>query len=614
MAPAATDLITEVGIPGTATTLAAPGHTIGGTSLNVGSTANWPTATGVIFAMDTVTIDSDGNEVQVPGSYREIAGVVTSATSIGSIVFIVGSDANYSAGSTTRVYIPVAATWHNRIAQAITAHANQDGSLKTSAVRTALGLDSSSSNGWTVLAYTPASVTNNGNGLYDVVFNSVDLRTTFSNGARLMFQRTVTAPTQCTSLNGTNQYYSKTSPSGMTFTDDFAASAWVKLSSYATGYVISRYNGTSGWGLNIDSSGRIAMIGFNAGSANHSEITSYQSIPLNKWVHIAAQLDMSSFTNTSTTSYVMINGADVPAVVSRAGTNPTALVQAGNLEVGGQNGGSTPFPGKLAQVAVYSAKVTQATMQAAMNQTLAGTETSLISAYSFNNTINDLNTTSANNLTANNSAVATNSDSPFSGGTNALGGYTAGTRDFGEVFNVSFSTNTTVKVQVPPGYTIPTSGGVTAVSYSTGGVPVGWPLNGGIRELANVPLIATQTTTSTSETGILGLTASVYVPAGRKVRVRAVGNMSHSATGATYYLSVCKTSASAANAMFSASQRSVTGTVPQPMIAEATDLLSAAGSQVYLTGWRAGDAGTLTVQQAESGNYYAVNLIVEFAD
>lgn len=319
----------------------------------------------------------------------------------------------------------------------------------------------------------PSTVTYNGNRSYDLVFNSVDLTSAVSVGQRLKLTRSVTAPTQCTDLEASSsQYYSKSSPAGMTFTDDFVVSAWVKLESYANSTIASRYNGTSGWVIKITSTGIVSMEGYNGGSGNVSYMQSYQSVPLGKWVHVAAQLDMSTFTATTTTSYVMLDGVDVPVQVLRAGTNPTALVQAGNLEIGGQNGGQQPFDGKLAQVAIYSAKVTQATILASMNQTLTGSETSLISAYSFNNSINDLNTTNANNLTANGGAVATNADSPF--GIQA-DGTTAGTTEYAIITKTAFSTNTTLTVQVPEGNAIPTSGGVSAVSYSTQKVPYGFP-------------------------------------------------------------------------------------------------------------------------------------------
>ncbi len=324
--------------------------------------------------------------------------------------------------------------------------------------------------GWTAFANTPNTVTYNGNRNYDLVFNSVDLTSSLSSGMKLQLTRTVAAPDQCADLEASSsQYFSKTSPAGMTFTDDFTVSAWVKLESYAsTMCIASRFNGTSGWVLRVNSSGQPGIYGYNAGGANFRGIQSYASLPLNKWVHVTAQLDMSAYTNTSTTCYLMIDGVDVTGQLEQGGTNPTALIQAGNLEIGSYNAGQF-FDGKIAQVAIYNAKVTQATMRTYMSQGLSGSETSLISAYSFDNAITDLNTTNANNLTANGGAVATNADSPFA---NAV---TAGLLEYAEINAVSFSTNTTVNVRVPDTCMIPTSGGVSAVSYSTQSNPYGLP-------------------------------------------------------------------------------------------------------------------------------------------
>lgn len=331
----------------------------------------------------------------------------------------------------------------------------------------------SRADGWVTGLTAPSTVTANGNRSYNLTIASTDYTDRLSPGMRVRTTRTVSAPTKCTDLeSGSSNYYNKTSPNKCTFTDDFVVSAWVKLESYAAMTILSRYNGTSGWKFSLTSSGQVEVYGYNAGAANYSGVVSVQSIPLGRWVHIDAQLDMSAFTATTTTSFVMIDGVDVPATVGRGGTNPTALVQAGNLEVGSQNGGTVPFDGKLAQVAYFTAKVTQATLLTYFHQTLAGTETSLGSAYSFNNAITDLNTTTPNDLTAQNSAVATNADSPFG---NLLGL----TTDYGIIQAVSFSTNTTITVQVPEGCTIPVSGGVSALDYSTMKAPQGFPTHRG---------------------------------------------------------------------------------------------------------------------------------------
>jgi hypothetical protein len=328
--------------------------------------------------------------------------------------------------------------------------------------------------GWNDLGAVPSSVTANGNRSYTLVFAGVNLTGIINPGTRLRSTRNTAAQIQCTALNGTNQSYTKATPAGMTFTDDFVVGGWIRLTSYATQRLASRWDGTNGWVLELNSSGQLNLFGNNGSPSNFSQVQSYQSIPLNKWVYIAAQLDMSSFTNTATTSYIMIDGVDVPVAISRGGTNPTALIQAGTFQIGAANS-LTFYSGKFAQFFVSSAKITQANIRTLYSQGLTSaliTANSIISAYSFDNSINDLNTTNANNLTANNSVVATNADSPFG---NQADGTNSSLLDYMIVQKSTFSTDTTVVVQVPEGCTVPTSGTISAMAYSMMGKPYGFP-------------------------------------------------------------------------------------------------------------------------------------------
>lgn len=348
---------------------------------------------------------------------------------------------------------------------------------------------SSTSSTWTDTGYVPGTVTYNGNRSYQAVVSGADLTSFLSTGMRLKLTRTTAPPTQSTSLNGTTQYWSRASGSltGVTFTDDFVVSAWIKVSSYAQGTIVSRFNGTSGWYMEMDSSGRIALYGLNAGAANYRGIISYQSVPLNRWVHVSAQNDMSTFTATTTTSFVMFDGVDVPASVTQGGTNPTTLIQAGNLEIGSKNGGTQLFPGKIAQVAIYSAKVTQATVKASISQTLSGSETSIAGAFKFDGNGND-SSANANNLTANGGATATTTDSPFN------------STEYGIITKIAYSTDTTITVQVPEGYAIPTSGGISAMAYSPHKVPFGFPAQRGrwwVTYQSNVNLTQSSATSGT---------------------------------------------------------------------------------------------------------------------
>jgi hypothetical protein len=501
---ASTDKFLYTGTPGTATTLSSPGYTIGDSSITIGSTANFPTASGVVFAIDTVTI-VNGKEVQTPGTYSVFSGLVTNGTTVSTLTLEYGTAQNYASGALTRVYIPISSVHNERLITGILAQHAQDGTHKnitstnatfTNATITNLTVGGQTpSPDWSTIGTTPTTVTNNGQGSYNVVYNGTNLTNVIQPGTRLRTTRTVAAPTQSTSLNGTSQYWVKTSPNKLTFTDDFVVSAWIKLTSYASSQIISRYNGTSGWEFRLLSDGRVRMSGYNAGANNISSVDLYQSVPLNKWVHITAQLDMSAFTATTTTSYVMLDGVDVPVTLSRGGTIPTALVQAGNLEVGSINGGTQLFPGKIAQAAVFNAKVTQATMRGYYSQGLAGTETSLASAFSFNGNTNDLNTTTPNNLVAGaGSPTATEADSPF--GTQGSG-LISSTLDYGIVHSATFSTNTTLVVQVPNGCTIPTSGGVSASAYSGLKVPYGMPTQRGRWTLIAIKKYSTVITATT---------------------------------------------------------------------------------------------------------------------
>lgn len=124
MTAAAGDKWKKVGIA-TATTLSSPGYTIGDTSITVASTTNMPTDTGITVAIDV--IDSSGE--RVAGTYNEYECTVASATSLANFAHVTGSgtNRNYSAGATTRVYIPVSANQVNDMVDGLMVEHDQDG-------------------------------------------------------------------------------------------------------------------------------------------------------------------------------------------------------------------------------------------------------------------------------------------------------------------------------------------------------------------------------------------------------------------------------------------------------------------------------------------------------
>ena len=482
MTAAITDKFTQAtnGTRPSATTLTAL-HSGGDTTMTCAALNGWPTATAVHFIV--YTTDTSGNKVA--GSQTDWKGVV-SGTNLINCQLKAGTDSGYSIGAIVEC-APTAA-WAKDMADGMIAEHEQDGThgaitptsvASSGPVSGTVGTFDSlvlngaaTSQGWTAVGALPTSIVANGSRGYLMTFNSVDLTGSLSKGMRLQGARSAAAPTQCASLNGTTQYFTRASGSltGHSFTDDFVATASVYKTAYSAGFecIQSRYNGTSGWALLLDSGGRVLLQGINGAAGNYRRVVSNVSIPLNKEVHIAAQLDMSSYTLSPTTCFIMIDGVEVSSYLETAGTNPTSISQAGNYEIGSWNGGLFPFSGRISQVALYNAKVAQATLLASMNQALTGTETSLISAYSLANSVNDLNA-NANNLTAQGGATTTTTGGPF--GCNGI----SSTLEYGIISDIAFSTNTTVYVQAPEGCLWPTTGGIGSLYYSTHKLPYGFP-------------------------------------------------------------------------------------------------------------------------------------------
>ena len=386
-------------------------------------------------------------------------------------------------------------------------------------VRSSIVVSNNATNdGWVNLSSTPDTVTNNGNRNFDLVFNSVDHSDVLSPGMKIKLTRTIAAPDQCTTLNGTSQYYNKTSPNKCTFTSTFSAMGWVKLSAYGQSAIIGRDSAagtSSGWELNLNATGQVICYARNA--TGNIVGTSYASVPLNKWMHIAATL------NASTGAIVIyFNGQVVQSTTTTAGTT---IVQAStDLTIGKRNSVANYLNGKLAQVALFSAVLSQSTIQQYMTYGLTGSETSLVSAYSFDNSKTDLNTTTPNDLTANGSAVETTSDSPFA---NAV---SAGLYEYAEINQVSYSTNTTVNVRVPDNCNIPVSGGISAVYYSTASNPYGMPY---ISKLLASSIINSQVaTTSTTDVQANGLRLTFKPPTNAKLKITFFArNLYNTSTG-----------------------------------------------------------------------------------
>lgn len=329
---------------------------------------------------------------------------------------------------------------------------------------------------WTadlVTTYTTSTGYNNGN-------RSVTLSTSsnvsgyLSKGMRFWAQRSTTAPTQCADLEASSSQYAtraSASVSGITFTDNFTCEAWIKLESHGSiMMIVSKTSGPNGWQFYINADGTLRLAGL---STTQDYVTSYQSIPLNRWVHVAASLDMSG-----TSGVIYMDGVLVPSSYTDGATS--SLTQAGNLELGSQNGGSNYFDGEISDVRLWSDIRTETEIQDNMYKQLTGSESNLIGYWKLDGDFED-STANGNDLTEQNGAAATTADNPFSDDI------------FGIVTDV---TSSTVTLQTPIGYGVPLDT-ITDVYYSSQSAPYGFPKD---RELWDLQLIslANYSTTSTS--------------------------------------------------------------------------------------------------------------------
>ncbi|HSX00034.1 MAG TPA: hypothetical protein VLH38_03290 [Patescibacteria group bacterium] len=134
MTPSINDLFTKVALA-TKTELGSPGHTSGGVSIICADLSSWAAAAAenaVYFGMDrvqTVTVSGQTQLRRINGTYTEWKGIVSGNT-IGSMVLKAGDDQDYPAGSETRVYMLVTASWANSMVQGLLVSHNKDGSVK----------------------------------------------------------------------------------------------------------------------------------------------------------------------------------------------------------------------------------------------------------------------------------------------------------------------------------------------------------------------------------------------------------------------------------------------------------------------------------------------------
>lgn len=392
------DKFLEIGGRGTLTTLATPGKQMSDTSIQLTSPTNWPEGHAVAFSIRRVILGGENAGKEEQGTYTEWIGIIN-GNSIDNMVLMGGNNQDYAPGQQTQVMIHVSSAWGNRLIQGLLVSHTRDGKLRETAVKEALGISGIVPPDWNQTGLIPTFVSNNGQ-KETVVNVPADITGLVQVATKVRIPRTGTIPTQSAAFASVNsQYASKTSPSGIAFTDDFTCEAWIRLESYGNNQaIVSRGNGSNGFDLTISPTGQIVI----SGTSKYK--LSNQSIPIGKRIHIAATLDMSN-----NISDIFIDGVSVPTTPFIG--SGTSLTQAGPLQIGGANG-SNYFNGQISNVRIWSAIRTAQQIRDNMNQQITGTSTNLVASFLLNGSWND---TSGNNnhLTPINGAINNLNTNPF---------------------------------------------------------------------------------------------------------------------------------------------------------------------------------------------------------
>lgn len=530
----ATDFVGN-GVIGTTTNTSGIAPMTGGYAVNAQGTPNMTVAVSSGVAYVTATPSGQGSQkIRIYSTASE--NVTINANSSGSVrydwIYIAVSAANAAAPNLAGDNVgslvasrstsltsdngtpPTFGTLIAVVTVANGATSITNGNIRDARNQSVITATSANETGWIssrngVTLPVPSTVTYSGNRSYSLAYTGGDLTTYLSNGMRIRTTRTVAAPTYMGGLfNGTSHYFTKTTATSTlsTVTNNWTIMGWAEPTAYQAEYICGRSDAAANnaFGLGINASGQVFVIITNGGVANTRQVATYQSLPLNKKTHIAASW-------TSGTVVIYFDGVSVPvAPASTGGTAPTVAGTGGDWSIGrlgGFTGGSNYYAGYASGFGVFDAVLSASTIRSYSSQVLSGSETNCIGAWSLNNTGVNQQAAGTNDLTAT-GGVSYTVRSPYATDAN---GVPSGTTDYAIVTNVA---TTTLTVQVPEGCAIPTSGGVSAIAYSTQASPYGFTTDKG-RWIVRTIVAATRTGIGIGAINIwISLTHNITVPVG----------------------------------------------------------------------------------------------------
>jgi len=315
-------------------------------------------------------------------------------------------------------------------------------------------------NDWRPLTQVPIVSAQNGQKDTILQFSNIDYSGALQPGTRLRVPRTGTTPTQSLILNGTTQYAQRTATiSGYSFTDNITLEALVYFDGFTNSAMCmwSRWDGSNGILFDLTSTGQVRLVGSSAGI--NDQVVSNQSIPIGRWVHVAASISMAG-----TTGKVYFDGSEVTSTYTNSAA--TSFAQVGNIAVGYRGTGGTAshfLKGQINEVRLWNIVRTAQQIKDNYAKQLIGSETNLAGYWKLDTNFND-STVNVNHLTTVAAAPINNSF-----------GHMFKATEYGIVTQVTYSApHTLVRVFTGLRNSIP-SDTLAASSYSNAHSPQGFP-------------------------------------------------------------------------------------------------------------------------------------------
>lgn len=484
-----------------------------GFATTVGTTFSAGAATVVFTGLTGYT---DGDLVVLvinpaSASAKDVVVGTKSGNTLTGCVWTEGPVGGHSSGETVVDY--VTATHWDLLMKGLAVSINTDGTLKTAAVLTALGAANAPTAGWSALSATLTYAGNNGNGEY-LINTSGDLTSYIAVGTKISVNRGTAPPTQAISLAVANsQYASKTAPTGITFSAAFTCESWVypnSLLASSTGTIVSRFDGTNGFGMRVNTANQISIF---YGNGTYTDVFTQQALPVKRWSHVAGVVASVA----SKTVSIYVNGTSW--YTQYTSSSSAAFTQSGPLQVGGLNGGSF-FDGYILEPRIWSAAQTQAQIQANMNIITVGNETNLVFALTAG-TFTD-KTSNSNNLTASGGAVANSSLA-------TLGSSPMNTTEY---VVVTKATSSQLTVLAPVSFSNIPNMSLTTPQYSNARAPYNFPASKDKWRIEGIFPTATNATAITQNV-ITRTVAQLTMPTGEWIH-GFQGDIGFSGSGSTW--------------------------------------------------------------------------------